>query len=257
MPSCATQSRFSKSGARDPARQFAYECDLSGRRVSKHVESLASHRRVRAFFPENRTEVRRDLEDLLNTRRRNLVLPAGLAEIGTSLLAYGVPDFSGAGPAADIAQRFNAMAHTLADRDRRIRHTAMRASDQLSVGARGRDRGLLAVGGGALRGMLHSNGRWSAALRTSGWCQAGERTSTSASTLAAPPGKLVRDRPPEPATPAEVTKPASEVPEQAASGCPDAKGEPKQCTTNEECCSGFVCSLDPERSHIVRYCLEG
>ena len=43
--------------------------------------------------------VRRDLEDLLNTRRRNLVLPAGLAEIGTSLLAYGVPDFSGAGPA--------------------------------------------------------------------------------------------------------------------------------------------------------------
>jgi type VI secretion system protein ImpF len=57
--------------------------------------------------PRNRTQllgdlkqsVRRDLEDLLNTRRRNLVLPAGLKELGTSLVAYGVPDFSGAGPA--------------------------------------------------------------------------------------------------------------------------------------------------------------
>lgn len=55
----------------------------------------------------------------------------------------------------------------------------------------------------------------------------------------------------------EATKPAPEVPETAVSGCADSAGEPKHCTTNEECCSGFVCSLDPERSHVTRYCLEG
>jgi type VI secretion system protein ImpF len=42
--------------------------------------------------------VRRDLEDLLNTRRRTLVPPPGLAEVGDSLITYGIPDFSGTGP---------------------------------------------------------------------------------------------------------------------------------------------------------------
>jgi type VI secretion system protein ImpF len=42
--------------------------------------------------------VRRDLEDLLNTRRRNIAPPPGLAELADSLLTYGVPDFSGTGP---------------------------------------------------------------------------------------------------------------------------------------------------------------
>src|SRR3954470_18006227 len=37
--------------------------------------------------------VRRDLEDLLNTRRRHLDLPPGLAELDHSPLAYGIPDF--------------------------------------------------------------------------------------------------------------------------------------------------------------------
>ncbi|GMV19402.1 MAG: hypothetical protein AMXMBFR56_76260 [Polyangiaceae bacterium] len=61
-----------------------------------------------------------------------------------------------------------------------------------------------------------------------------------------------------PAAPAvEETKPAEEAPRQAASGCADSSGEAKQCTTNEECCAGYVCSLDPERSHVTRYCLEG
>ncbi len=41
--------------------------------------------------------VRRDVEDLLNTRRRPL--PPGLVETPTSVLAYGLPDFSGGGPA--------------------------------------------------------------------------------------------------------------------------------------------------------------
>lgn len=60
-----------------------------------------------------------------------------------------------------------------------------------------------------------------------------------------------------PKAPAEVAKPADEAPEPAPSGCADSTGEAKQCTTNEECCAGFVCSLDPERSHVTRYCLEG
>lgn len=41
--------------------------------------------------------VRRDVEDLLNTRRRPL--PPGFAEVNSSVLAYGLPDFSGTGPA--------------------------------------------------------------------------------------------------------------------------------------------------------------
>ncbi|HJZ57389.1 MAG TPA: type VI secretion system baseplate subunit TssE [Gemmataceae bacterium] len=43
--------------------------------------------------------VRRDLENLLNARRRNLVPPPGLSELADSLLSYGIPDFSGTGPA--------------------------------------------------------------------------------------------------------------------------------------------------------------
>lgn len=46
-----------------------------------------------------KASVRRDLEDLLNTRRRNVLPPPGLKELAASLLTYGIPDFSGTGPA--------------------------------------------------------------------------------------------------------------------------------------------------------------
>lgn len=39
--------------------------------------------------------VRRDLEDLLNTRRRCLPLPEGLDELNDSLANYGIPDVAG------------------------------------------------------------------------------------------------------------------------------------------------------------------
>lgn len=39
-----------------------------------------------------RRAVRRDLEALLNARRRRVPLPAGLAELATSPLGYGIPD---------------------------------------------------------------------------------------------------------------------------------------------------------------------
>lgn len=38
--------------------------------------------------------VRRDLENLLNTRRRCGTVPAGLDELDVSLVTYGLPDFS-------------------------------------------------------------------------------------------------------------------------------------------------------------------
>lgn len=40
--------------------------------------------------------VRRDLEDLLNTRRRCGLIPPGLDELEHSLAAYGLPEISGA-----------------------------------------------------------------------------------------------------------------------------------------------------------------
>jgi type VI secretion system protein ImpF len=56
--------------------------------------------------PRNRTQVlrelklavRRDLENLLNSRRRCLPWPPGLKELKQSLVNYGIPDFLGTNP---------------------------------------------------------------------------------------------------------------------------------------------------------------
>jgi type VI secretion system protein ImpF len=42
---------------------------------------------------ELKQSVRRDLENLLNTRRRSLGWPASLTELESSLVNYGIPDF--------------------------------------------------------------------------------------------------------------------------------------------------------------------
>jgi type VI secretion system protein ImpF len=44
---------------------------------------------------ELKQSVRRDLESLLNTRRRCLSWPPALSELETSLVNYGIPDFTG------------------------------------------------------------------------------------------------------------------------------------------------------------------
>ena len=44
---------------------------------------------------ELRESVRRNLEDLLNTRQRCLPLPPGLDNLALSLVNYGIPDFTG------------------------------------------------------------------------------------------------------------------------------------------------------------------
>lgn len=45
---------------------------------------------------ELKKSVRRDLENLLNTRYRCREIPSHLEELETSLLSYGIPDFTGA-----------------------------------------------------------------------------------------------------------------------------------------------------------------
>lgn len=47
-----------------------------------------------------RDAVRRDLEALLNTRRRCLSPPAGLSELDLSIVEYGIPDFLSANMAS-------------------------------------------------------------------------------------------------------------------------------------------------------------
>jgi|SoiMetStandDraft_5_1073268.scaffolds.fasta_scaffold500596_1 hypothetical protein len=39
--------------------------------------------------------------------------------------------------------------------------------------------------------------------------------------------------------------------------CLGTGGNPVECTDASDCCKGMVCSLDPDRSHVRRYCLSG
>jgi hypothetical protein len=39
--------------------------------------------------------------------------------------------------------------------------------------------------------------------------------------------------------------------------CKGEKGVPVECKSNEDCCEGYSCTMDPDRSRILRYCLEG
>ncbi|MBY0514697.1 MAG: type VI secretion system baseplate subunit TssE [Gemmataceae bacterium] len=53
---------------------------------------------------EMKQAVRRDLENLLNTRRRTKPVPDVLTEAAESLVTYGIPDFSGTGPGSEEAR---------------------------------------------------------------------------------------------------------------------------------------------------------
>jgi hypothetical protein len=39
--------------------------------------------------------------------------------------------------------------------------------------------------------------------------------------------------------------------------CMEKGGEPRRCTNTDDCCKGFLCSIDASRSRVYRYCLEG
>ena len=53
------------------------------------------------FLSDLRRSVRRDIETLLNSRRRCVSWPAGLEQLERSLVNYGIPDFSGANLASE------------------------------------------------------------------------------------------------------------------------------------------------------------
>src|SRR4051794_21457373 len=58
---------------------------------------------------ELKQSIRRDLENLLNTRRQPRPLPPGLEELEESLVTYGAPDVSSSGfGSAKGAERFRA-----------------------------------------------------------------------------------------------------------------------------------------------------
>lgn len=61
-------------------------------------------RNVRQSMRELKAAIRRDLENLLNTRLRCVPWPAGLDQVERSLLAYGVPDLTGANLASANAR---------------------------------------------------------------------------------------------------------------------------------------------------------
>jgi type VI secretion system protein ImpF len=63
---------------------------------------------------ELKQSVRRDLENLLNTRRRCLGWPADLGELDRSLVNYGIPDFTGANMgSAETREQFRTLLETI------------------------------------------------------------------------------------------------------------------------------------------------
>lgn len=60
-----------------------------------HANVAAAPRVDSADFDQLTADVGRDLENLLNTRRRCVACPQELDEVNKSLVEYGIPDFTG------------------------------------------------------------------------------------------------------------------------------------------------------------------
>jgi len=82
----------------------------------------------------------------------------------------------------------------------------------------------------------------------------GEVESTSTESPAPPP-----EEPGEASAPSESSSPsktsdssseAERAPSEASGTCDD-----RTCVSTTDCCSGYQCSFDPERSKVIRYCL--
>ncbi len=39
--------------------------------------------------------------------------------------------------------------------------------------------------------------------------------------------------------------------------CIDQSGEIAKCVSDEDCCPNFVCSCDPEKSRVQKFCAQG
>lgn len=72
------------------------------RLIDDHPESaVEASKRQGQILRELKQTVRRDLENLLNTRVRCIPLPPGLEELEVSLANYGIPDFTGSSVSGD------------------------------------------------------------------------------------------------------------------------------------------------------------
>ena len=49
----------------------------------------------------------------------------------------------------------------------------------------------------------------------------------------------------------EVSNDAKREPTEASGACDD-----RQCVADQDCCKGYGCSFDPERSKVQRYCVK-
>jgi type VI secretion system protein ImpF len=72
--------------------------------VPSVLDRLLVERRGRRALRDLKEFVAEDLEDLLNTRCRCGVLPADLVELKSSLVNYGLPDFTGVKMSATAEQ---------------------------------------------------------------------------------------------------------------------------------------------------------
>lgn len=70
---------------------------LLGSVLDRLLDTEASTSRRRSLA-ELRLAIRRDLEDLFNSRQRCLSAPDDLEELPSSILDYGIPDISGVNP---------------------------------------------------------------------------------------------------------------------------------------------------------------
>lgn len=92
-----------------------------------HLSREAVQRRL-FDIDQIRGAVVRDLENLMNTRRRITVPPPGLEEVSRSLHVYGLPDFSSDNPRSPLFQRrlLQAIEQAIARFEPRLRNVAVR-----------------------------------------------------------------------------------------------------------------------------------
>ncbi len=75
-----------------------------------------------------RASVVRDLENLMNTRRKITVPPPGFEEVNRSLHMYGLPDFSSENPRSPVFQRrlLQAIEQAITRFEPRLRNVSVR-----------------------------------------------------------------------------------------------------------------------------------
>jgi type VI secretion system protein ImpF len=99
---------------------------------------------------ELKEAVRRDLEDLLNTRQRWPAWPAHLEELKNSLVNYGIPDFTGAGMGSakdmqEVGRALQAVIQQQEPRFKRVKVTLLDNAEPLDRTLRFRIDALLQV----------------------------------------------------------------------------------------------------------------